>query len=61
MPHDQGTTRLTITLCRGAEPIEGLLQVGDADPTEFRGWLQLVPLIEAAAKSNGNAPDEERR
>lgn len=43
------TTSVSIELL-GAEPIEGALRVGGGEPQSFRGWLQLTPLLEAAAR-----------
>jgi hypothetical protein len=44
------TACVSIDLHVGAEPIEGALRVGGGEPQPFRGWLQLTPLLEAAAR-----------
>jgi hypothetical protein len=46
------TAPVTIELRIGSEPIEGALRVGESDPQPFRGWLQLTPLLEAAANDH---------
>ena len=46
------TAPVTIELRLGSEPIEGALRIGKGEPKPFRGWLQLTPLLETAARES---------
>ena len=48
----QNTASVTIELRLGSEPIEGALRIGEGEPKPFRGWLQLTPLLETAARES---------
>jgi hypothetical protein len=43
-----GRLRLTIEVERGLEPIEGRLVPGRGPGQPFRGWIELVSVIETA-------------
>jgi hypothetical protein len=50
--------RVTIELELDSEPIEGSLSGGDGDRHAFRGWIELVSLLQDAATT---APPPDQR
>jgi hypothetical protein len=50
---------VTIDFELDSEPIAGSLRAADGRITTFNGWIELVPLLQVAARTRAGRPDPE--